>query len=120
MKRTLIIGCGGVATVAIHKCCQNSEIFEEIMIASRTKSKCDKLKAQLDGKTKTIIHTAQVDADNVEELVEMCIRDRVLTAKSIACYNKIAEDSDFAEYYLIGTLYSVLITILFYIILFKI
>ena len=39
------------------------------MIASRTKSKCDKLKAQLDGKTKTIIHTAQVDADNVEELV---------------------------------------------------
>ena len=71
MKRTLIIGCGGVATVAIHKCCQNSEIFEEIMIASRTKSKCDKLKAQLDGKTKTIIHTAQVDADNVEELVAL-------------------------------------------------
>ena len=71
MKRTLIIGCGGVATVAIHKCYQNSEIFEEIMIASRTKSKCDKLKAQLDGKTKTIIHTAQVDADNVEELVAL-------------------------------------------------
>ena len=71
MKRTLIIGCGGVATVAIHKCCQNSEIFEEIMIASRTKSKCDKLKAQLDGKTKTIIHTAQVDANNVEELVAL-------------------------------------------------
>ena len=44
MKRTLIIGCGGVASVAIHKCCQNSEVFEEIMIASRTKSKCDKLK----------------------------------------------------------------------------
>ena len=41
MKRTLIIGCGGVASVAIHKCCQNSEVFEEIMIASRTKSKCD-------------------------------------------------------------------------------
>ena len=30
MKRTLIIGCGGVATVAIHKCCQNSEIFEKL------------------------------------------------------------------------------------------
>ena len=40
MKRTLIIGCGGVASVAIHKCVQNSEVFEEIMIASRTKSKC--------------------------------------------------------------------------------
>ena len=47
MKRTLIIGCGGVASVAIHKCCQNSEVFEEIMIASRTKSKCDKLKEEL-------------------------------------------------------------------------
>ncbi len=67
----MIIGCGGVASVAIHKCCQNSEIFTEIMIASRTKSKCDKLKAELEGKTKTIIHTAQVDADKVDELVAL-------------------------------------------------
>ena len=67
MKRTLIIGCGGVASVAIHKCCQNSEVFEEIMIASRTKSKCDKLKEELQDKTKTIIHTAKVDANNVDE-----------------------------------------------------
>ena len=37
MGRALIIGCGGVAGVAIHKCCQNSEVFEEICIASRTK-----------------------------------------------------------------------------------
>jgi len=71
MGKCLIIGAGGVASVAIHKCCQNSEIFEEIMIASRTKSKCDAIKEQLVGKTKTIIHTAQVDADNVPELVEL-------------------------------------------------
>lgn len=71
MGKVLIIGCGGVAGVAIHKCCQNSEVFEEIMIASRTKSKCDKIKAELEGKTKTIIHTAQVDADQVEELVTL-------------------------------------------------
>ena len=71
MGKVLIIGCGGVAGVAIHKCCQNSEVFEEIMIASRTKSKCDKLKEELQGKTKTIIHTAQVDADNVDELVAL-------------------------------------------------
>ena len=37
----------GVASVAIHKCCQNSEVFTEICIASRTKSKCDKLAAEL-------------------------------------------------------------------------
>ena len=70
MGKFLIIGCGGVASVAIHKCCQNSEVFEEIMIASRTKSKCDALKAKLDG-GKTIIHTAKVDADNVDELIEL-------------------------------------------------
>ncbi|MFI3172748.1 MAG: saccharopine dehydrogenase family protein [Eubacteriales bacterium] len=71
MGKALIIGCGGVAGVTIHKCCQNSEVYEEIMIASRTKSKCDAIKAKLEGTTKTIIHTAQVDADNVPELVEL-------------------------------------------------
>lgn len=73
MGKALIIGCGGVASVAIYKCCQNSEVFEDIMIASRTKSKCDALKEKLDkmygGKTK--ISTAQVDADKVEELVAL-------------------------------------------------
>ena len=71
MSKVLIIGCGGVASVAIHKCCQNSDVFTEIMIASRTKSKCDKLKEKLEGKTKTIIHTASVDANNVDELVAL-------------------------------------------------
>ncbi len=71
MGKCLIIGCGGVASVTIHKCCQNSEVFEEIMIASRTKAKCDALKEKLEGTTKTIIHTAKVDADNVDELVAL-------------------------------------------------
>lgn len=70
MGRALIIGAGGVASVVIHKCCQNSEVFEEICIASRTKSKCDAIKAKLDG-GKTKITTAQVDADNVPELVAL-------------------------------------------------
>ena len=68
MSRLMVIGCGGVASVAVHKCCQNSGVFTELMIASRTKSKCDALKAQLEGKTDTVITTAQVDADKVEEL----------------------------------------------------
>ncbi len=69
MGKALIIGCGGVASVAIAKCCQNSEVFTEIMIASRTLSKCDALKEKLQPSTKTIIHTRQVDADKVPELV---------------------------------------------------
>ena len=68
MSKVLVIGCGGVATVAIHKCCQVSEIFTELCIASRTKAKCDKLAAELQGKTATKITTAQVDADDVEQL----------------------------------------------------
>ena len=71
MGRLLIIGCGGVASVAIHKCCQNSGVFTELMIASRTKSKCDALKAQLEGKTDTVITTAQVDANSVDELTAL-------------------------------------------------
>lgn len=72
MGKALIIGCGGVAKVTIHKCCQNSDVFSEIMIASRTKSKCDEVKAKLEKQNvKTKIHTAQVDADKVEELIAL-------------------------------------------------
>ena len=70
MGKALIIGAGGVASVCIHKCCQNPDVFEEICIASRTKSKCDALKAKLDG-GKTKISTAQVNADNVDELIAL-------------------------------------------------
>ncbi|MEL4106386.1 saccharopine dehydrogenase family protein [Oscillospiraceae bacterium WX1] len=70
MGKALIIGCGGVAAVAIHKCCQNSAVFDDIMIASRTKSKCDALKDKLSG-GKTTISTAQVDADSVPELIAL-------------------------------------------------
>ena len=70
MGKALIIGAGGVASVVVHKCCQNPEVFEEICIASRTKEKCDALKDKLQG-GKTKISTAKVDADQVEELIEL-------------------------------------------------
>jgi saccharopine dehydrogenase (NAD+, L-lysine-forming) len=70
MAKALIIGAGGVAQVVVHKCCQNPDIFEEICIASRTKSKCDALKEKLDG-GRTKIQTAQVDADKTEEVVKL-------------------------------------------------
>ena len=76
MGKVLIIGCGGVASVAIHKCCQNSEVFEEMCIASRTKSKCDALKEKLEGNTKTKITTAQVDANNVDELIALINKEK--------------------------------------------
>lgn len=71
MGKALIIGCGGVASVAIHKCCQNSSVFNEICIASRTVEKCNKLKEKFQNTTTTKITTKQVDANNVEELVNL-------------------------------------------------
>ena len=71
MSKLLVIGCGGVAGVAIAKCCQNSSVFTELCIASRTKAKCDAVKEKLQPTTSTIITTAQVDADKKEELVAL-------------------------------------------------
>ena len=80
-KRLMVIGCGGVASVAIHKCCQNSDVFEELILASRTKSKCDKLAEELTKVSKTKIVTRQVDADDaaqVEALINELHPDAVL------------------------------------------
>ncbi len=71
MSKVLIIGCGGVASVAISKCCQISDVFTDICIASRTVSKCEALAARLAPATKTKITTRQVDADKLEELVAL-------------------------------------------------
>lgn len=68
MGKVLIIGAGGVATVAAHKVAQNSDVFSEIMIASRTKSKCDAIVKAIGNPA---IKTAQVDADSVDQLVAL-------------------------------------------------
>ena len=70
MGKALMIGAGGVAGVVAHKCCQNPEVFQELCIASRTLSKCDALKKKLDG-GKTKVTTAQLDADNTEEIIAL-------------------------------------------------
>jgi saccharopine dehydrogenase (NAD+, L-lysine-forming) len=67
MSKVLIIGAGGVGAVVVHKCASLPETFTEITLASRTLSKCDAIAAQLDRPIKT----AQVDADNVDDLVAL-------------------------------------------------
>jgi saccharopine dehydrogenase (NAD+, L-lysine-forming) len=68
MSKVLIIGAGGVGTVVAHKMASIPEVFSEIMLASRTKSKCDAIAEKIGGNR---IQTAQIDADNVPELVEL-------------------------------------------------
>jgi saccharopine dehydrogenase (NAD+, L-lysine-forming) len=68
MAKVVIIGAGGVGTVVAHKAAQVPEVFSEIMLASRTKSRCDSI-AQAIGAAN--IETAHVDADDVRQLVEL-------------------------------------------------
>lgn len=67
MSRVLIIGAGGVGNVVVRKCAQVPEVFSEICLASRTKSRCDQIKADLDRE----IHTAQVNADDSKDVARL-------------------------------------------------
>ncbi len=71
MGKVLIIGAGGVGTVVANKVAQNNRTFTQIVLASRTKSKCDAIAEDVKRRTGTTILTAKVDADNVGELVKL-------------------------------------------------
>ncbi len=68
MGKVLVIGAGGVGTVVISKMASLPGVFDEIMLASRTKSKCDAIAANV-GRNR--VKTARVDADNVPELIAL-------------------------------------------------
>jgi len=74
MGKVLIIGAGGVGTVVANKVAQNSDLFTDILLASRTKSKCDAIAEDVKKRTGVEIKTARVDADIVPELVELMNR----------------------------------------------
>jgi saccharopine dehydrogenase (NAD+, L-lysine forming) len=69
--KIMIIGAGGVATVAAHKCAQVREVFREIMVASRTLPKCQAIKRDIALRYGRDVQIAQVDADNVSELSDL-------------------------------------------------
>ena len=72
MSKVLIIGAGGVGNVVAHKCAMNSAIFTDIMLASRTVSKCEKIAADIKEMHGVTIKTAAVDADNVPGDRDQC------------------------------------------------
>ncbi|MBF0379263.1 MAG: saccharopine dehydrogenase family protein [Desulfamplus sp.] len=71
MSKVLIIGAGGVGSVTTHKCAQIPEVFSEIVLASRTKSKCDAIAQDVLKRSGRTISTVSVDADSVEETVAL-------------------------------------------------
>ena len=70
-KKTLIIGAGGVGNVVAFKCAMNREVFGDITLASRTLSKCEEIAKNVEAKTGVKIKTAKVDADKVEEVINL-------------------------------------------------
>lgn len=72
MSKVLIVGAGGVGGVVVHKCAQLPEIFSEIVLASRTESKCHLIASQLS----CTIKTAQVNANNLEALIALIRQER--------------------------------------------
>jgi saccharopine dehydrogenase (NAD+, L-lysine forming) len=71
MSKVLIIGAGGVGNVVAHKCAMVPEVFSDIMLASRTLSKCEQIARDVEEMRGVKIKTARVDADNVPELVQL-------------------------------------------------
>lgn len=71
MATVLIIGAGGVSRVVTKKCAMNSTVFTKIVLASRTKSKCDQIASEIKESLHVNIETAAIDADDVSALVEL-------------------------------------------------
>ena len=66
MSKVLVIGAGGVGSVAVHKMAMWSDMFSEITLASRRVSKCDAIAASVKNRTGVTIATAELDADDIE------------------------------------------------------
>ena len=81
MAKVVIIGAGGVGTVVAHKCAQHPDVFSEIVIASRTRSKCE---AVVEAIGKPNISADVVDADSVPQLVELFNRHKPALVINVA------------------------------------
>lgn len=71
MSTILVIGAGGVSSVAVHKMAMNAEIFSEIHLASRTQSKCDSIAESVKQRTGQNVATYAIDAEEVPAMVNL-------------------------------------------------
>lgn len=71
MSKVLIVGAGGVGSVAVHKMAMNIDIFSDITLASRRKFKCDEIAAFVLKRTGVTIKTAELDAMDVAATVAL-------------------------------------------------
>jgi len=74
MSKVLIVGAGGVGGVVAHKCAADKETFSEVVLASRTRARCEKIQKQVRELRGREIEIAQVDADDVTQAVALIDR----------------------------------------------
>ncbi|MDE2596296.1 MAG: saccharopine dehydrogenase family protein [Sphingomonadales bacterium] len=68
MSKVLVIGAGGVSSVAVHKMAMNPAIFSDIHLASRTRTKCDAIAESVKARTGVDVATYAIDAEDVPAL----------------------------------------------------
>ena len=71
MSKVLVIGAGGVSSVAVHKMAANASIFSHISLASRTLSKCDAIAASVKDRHGVDIDTFEIDAEEIPAMVRL-------------------------------------------------
>jgi saccharopine dehydrogenase (NAD+, L-lysine-forming) len=69
--KVLIIGAGGVSNVVVHKCAQVPGVFEQIVLASRTLSKCRQIASDVAAATGRKVRVAKVDADDPSQVAAL-------------------------------------------------
>jgi saccharopine dehydrogenase (NAD+, L-lysine-forming) len=62
MARVAIIGAGGVGGVVAHKCALAPDVFDDVLLLSRTHEKCVRIAADVARMHGGTIRTGQVDA----------------------------------------------------------
>jgi len=83
-KGILIIGAGGVSSVATMKCAKNIDTFEQITLASRTLSKCVAIKKTIKEKIDVDIKVAMINADDTQELIKLINRTNCKVLLNVA------------------------------------
>ncbi|MCB2078162.1 MAG: saccharopine dehydrogenase family protein [Novosphingobium sp.] len=71
MSKVLVIGAGGVGSVAVHKMAMLPDIFSDIHLASRTKSKCDAIAESVKERVGVDVSTYAIDAEDIPELCHL-------------------------------------------------
>ncbi len=74
MSNVVIIGAGGVGTVAVHKCVEAGEVFSDLCLASRRLSRCEVVAGLVREHHGRSVDIEEVDASDTQALTDLLKR----------------------------------------------